>query len=105
MTAAIPLSVLILGIALILLVRAALNPWVLFLGGDFHPLGYWSGWGRMHSRTANRRSHHVNATSIVFGDCALLVLGSFGMAQRKAMLERAKDRAAIEQTVEKFLNA
>lgn len=28
------------------------NPWAFFLGGNFHPLGYWQGWGRMHSTTA-----------------------------------------------------
>jgi len=31
---------------------AALNPWAFFMGGNFHPLGYWEGWGRMHSNTA-----------------------------------------------------
>lgn len=31
---------------------AALNPWAFFMGGDFHPFGYWEGWGRMHSNTA-----------------------------------------------------
>jgi len=30
----------------------ALNPWAFFMGGNFHPLGYWQGWGRMHSKTA-----------------------------------------------------
>lgn len=30
----------------------ALNPWAFFLGGNFHPFGYWQGWGRMHSVTA-----------------------------------------------------
>lgn len=30
----------------------ALNPWAFFMGGNFHPLGYWHGYGRMHSRTA-----------------------------------------------------
>jgi hypothetical protein len=28
------------------------SPWAFFMGGDFHPLGYWAGWGRMHSKTA-----------------------------------------------------
>lgn len=27
-------------------------PWAFFMGGHFHPLGYWAGWGRMHSKTA-----------------------------------------------------
>jgi hypothetical protein len=44
-------------VVLVLLIAVAvlyvvLNPWAFFLGGDFHPFGYWQGWGRMHSRTA-----------------------------------------------------
>lgn len=35
----------------------------------------------------------------------LLLFGGFGMAQQKAVPERAIDRAAIEQTVANFLNA
>lgn len=31
---------------------AALNPWAFFMGGNFHLLGYWHGWGRMQSKTA-----------------------------------------------------
>lgn len=26
--------------------------WGFFLGGSFHPIPYWTGWGRMHSNTA-----------------------------------------------------
>lgn len=33
-------------------IYAALNPWAFFMGGNFHPLGYWHGWGQMHSKTA-----------------------------------------------------
>jgi hypothetical protein len=41
------------GFALILvLLRIAMYPWAFFLGGHFHPLGFWRGWGRMHSKTA-----------------------------------------------------
>ena len=29
-----------------------LYPWSFFMGSNFHPLGYWRGWGRMHSNTA-----------------------------------------------------
>lgn len=28
------------------------SPWAFFMGGHFHPMGYWTGWGRMHSNTA-----------------------------------------------------
>lgn len=30
----------------------ALNPWAFFMGGNFHPFGFWQGYGRMHSATA-----------------------------------------------------
>lgn len=47
-----------------------LNPWAFFMGGNFHPLGYWQGYGPMHSKTAGNyflyvmiypdmRSHHT----------------------------------------------
>lgn len=29
-----------------------LFPWGFFLGGSFHPLPYWTGWGKMHSKAA-----------------------------------------------------
>jgi len=42
-----------LGFGLVLLLmQIAMYPWAFFLGGHFHPLGLWRGWGRMHSRTA-----------------------------------------------------
>ena len=34
------------------LVYFALYPWAFFMGGSFHILPYWTGWGRMHSKTA-----------------------------------------------------
>ena len=33
-------------------IYVALYPWGFFLGGNFHPLPYWTGWGKMHSSTA-----------------------------------------------------
>ena len=33
-------------------VYVGLFPWAFYMGGNFHPLGYWTGWGRMHSKTA-----------------------------------------------------
>lgn len=33
-------------------VYVGLFPWAFYMGGNFHPLGYWAGWGRMHSKTA-----------------------------------------------------
>jgi hypothetical protein len=34
------------------IVYVVTSPWAFFMGGHFHPLGYWAGWGRMHSKTA-----------------------------------------------------
>ena len=33
-------------------VYVGLYPWGFFLGGNFHPLPDWTGWGKMHSNTA-----------------------------------------------------
>lgn len=33
-------------------VYVVLFPWGFFLGGNFHPLPYWTGWGEMHSSKA-----------------------------------------------------
>ncbi|HSP05867.1 MAG TPA: hypothetical protein VLR94_01760 [Acidobacteriota bacterium] len=35
---------------LLLLATAVFAPWGFFLGGKFHLLPYWQGWGRLHSR-------------------------------------------------------
>ncbi len=32
---------------------ALLQPWSFYLGGTFHPLPYWQGWGRMHSQSGD----------------------------------------------------
>jgi len=44
--------VLLFGIVLVLVMHAMLTPWGFFLGGQFHILPYWQGWGRMHSNTS-----------------------------------------------------
>jgi len=46
------LVVLVLIVLAVLVIFAALNPWAFFMGGNFHLLGYWQGWGPMHSKTA-----------------------------------------------------
>ncbi len=43
------LALLVLGAVAILLIDAAFAPWAFFLGGRFHPLAFWQGWGRVHS--------------------------------------------------------
>jgi len=46
------LLILILGLVLVVAMTAVFSPWAFFLGGRFHPLAMWEGWGRMHSSTA-----------------------------------------------------
>ncbi len=43
------LAFLVLGAITILLIDAVFAPWAFFLGGRFHPLAFWQGWGRLHS--------------------------------------------------------
>ncbi len=40
------------GSAILVLIYAVFAPWGFFLGGHFHPIPYWQGWGRMKSSTA-----------------------------------------------------
>jgi hypothetical protein len=42
----------VVGCLLGLLINAVFSPWAFFMGGHFHPLAYWQGWGRMKSSTA-----------------------------------------------------
>jgi hypothetical protein len=46
------LFIVAIGIALIFVINAAFTPWGFFMGGRFHLLPRWQGWGRMHSNTA-----------------------------------------------------
>jgi len=41
-----------LGTLALLLIYAVFVPWAFFLGGRFHVLAYWQGWGRLHSKTS-----------------------------------------------------
>ncbi len=43
------LAFVVLGAVAVLLIYAVFAPWAFFLGGSFHPLAYWQGWGRLHS--------------------------------------------------------
>lgn len=40
---------LLLGVALVLAIDAVFAPWSFFMGGQFHPIPYWQGWGRIHA--------------------------------------------------------
>ncbi len=44
--------ILVLTGAFMLLVIAVFAPWGYYLGGHFHPLPYWQGWGRVHVASA-----------------------------------------------------
>jgi hypothetical protein len=43
------LALILVGVGLL---YAILTPWAFFMGGNFHPLGSWAGWGLMKSKTA-----------------------------------------------------
>ena len=42
-------GILVLGALMVLVIPAVFTPWAYFLGGHFHILPLWQGWGRMHS--------------------------------------------------------
>ncbi len=43
---------LVVGPVLFLLIDAVFAPWAFVMGGHFHPLPYWQGWGVLHARPA-----------------------------------------------------
>src|SRR5256885_12920987 len=43
------LGLLLFGCVGVLAMFALLSPWTFYLGGQFHPLGYWQGWGTIHA--------------------------------------------------------
>lgn len=43
---------LLLGVVLVLAIDAVFAPWSFYMGGRFHWIPMWQGWGRMHSTTA-----------------------------------------------------
>jgi hypothetical protein len=72
------LLILFLGLCFTLAFTALLSPWAFFLGGSFHPLPWWRGWGRMHSpagdyvlfaqivpRPGGRRVSHLRGTAFL----------------------------------------
>jgi len=69
---------LLLGIALVLAIDAVFAPWSFFMGGSFHWIPMWQGWGRMHSnagdyvlfvrmepRTGSRGIAHVGGIGVL----------------------------------------
>ncbi|HLJ30056.1 MAG TPA: hypothetical protein VKY85_25345 [Candidatus Angelobacter sp.] len=70
------LLIFLLGVALVLAIDAVFAPWSFFMGGKFHPIPMWKGWGRIHSavgdyvlfvqmqpRTGRRGIAHVAGTA------------------------------------------
>lgn len=48
-------------------IYVGMYPWAFFMGGNFHPLGYWTGWGRMHSKTAGDYFLYVTFSPVTYG--------------------------------------
>lgn len=46
------LAALALGVVVLLAVTAVVAPWGFFMGGHFHIIPQWTGWGQMHSKLA-----------------------------------------------------
>jgi len=46
------LGALVFGVVVVLAVTAIVAPWAFYMGGNFHVIPQWTGWGRMHSNLA-----------------------------------------------------
>ena len=46
------LAALVFGLVVVLAVSAIVAPWAFYMGGNFHVIPQWTGWGRMHSNLA-----------------------------------------------------
>ena len=84
--------ILLLGCALIMAIDALFAPWSFFMGGRFHPIPYWQGWGRIHApagdyllyvdmepRTATRGAAHAGGKGVLCtprGETFNLTLGA-----------------------------
>ena len=44
---------LFLALVFVAAVTALLYPWAFYLGGNFHILGYWQGWGKLHAKSGD----------------------------------------------------
>jgi hypothetical protein len=62
-------QLLVLGLILVGvgLLYAVLTPWAFFMGGNFHPLGSWAGWGVMKSKTAGNYLLFVRISPAIRG--------------------------------------
>ena len=46
------LGALVFSVVVVLAVSAIVAPWAFYMGGNFHVIPQWAGWGRMHSNLA-----------------------------------------------------
>ena len=46
------LGALAFGLVVVMAVTAIVAPWAFYMGGNFHVIPQWTGWGRMHSNLA-----------------------------------------------------
>lgn len=56
------LGALVLGVVVLMGVMAVVAPWGFYMGGHFHIIPNWTGWGQMHSRVAGDYAVLVNFT-------------------------------------------
>ena len=54
------LAALVFGVVVLLGVMALVTPWGFYMGGHFHLIPQWSGWGQMHSKLAGDYALFVN---------------------------------------------
>jgi hypothetical protein len=47
------LLVLLFGVVLLLAIDAVFAPWSFYLGGKFHIIPYWQGWGTLHAKSGD----------------------------------------------------
>lgn len=45
--------ILVLGLILVTAITGVLYPWAFYLGGKFHILPYWQGWGKLHANSGD----------------------------------------------------
>ena len=45
--------VLVLGLILVAAMTGLFYPWAFYLGGKFHIIPYWQGWGKLHAKTGD----------------------------------------------------
>jgi hypothetical protein len=57
---------LVLGVVAVVSLWAVFMPWAFYMGGHFHPLGSWSGWGQLQSQTAGDYLLYVNFSPAIY---------------------------------------